>query len=245
MRIELDQVHRSYPLGANQVPALAAVTLSIVRPQFVAVVGPSGAGKSTLLHLLGGLDKATAGTVAVDGRDLATMNDDDLAGYRRSRVGFVFQSFNLLARLTVEENVAVPCLLGGVRPAAARQRARQALSLVGLDDLGPRRAAELSGGQMQRVAIARALVMDPPLLLADEPTGNLDSASGDQIVELLRAQTGAGRTVVVVTHNERVSDGSDRTIRLADGRVVADLEPGGDAGTRDHPAEPALPTKVP
>src|SRR5262249_16003636 len=156
--------------GSGQVQALAGVTLSIEGPRLVSVLGPSGAGKSTLLHLIGGLDTATAGTVRVAGVDLSTLDDDALAGDRRRRAGFVFQTFNLLSRGTGEENVGVACLLDGVRPADAYRQARQALALVGLTGLERRRPTELSGGQLQRVAIARALVLRPPLLLADEPT---------------------------------------------------------------------------
>ena len=222
MEVELRDVHRSYQIGSERTQALAGVTFSISGSEFVSVVGPSGAGKSTLLHLLGGLDSATGGSVRVNGLDLATLGDDGLAAYRLMRVGLVFQSFNLLARLTAEENVAVPCLLAGRRPTAARRRAAEVLGLVGLTGLEARKPGELSGGQMQRVAIARALVMEPQLILADEPTGHLDSATGEEIVSLLHAAAGRGHMVVMVTHNARAAQRSDRVIGLTDGRVTAD-----------------------
>jgi ABC-type lipoprotein export system ATPase subunit len=222
MRIELQDVTHTYEQGERPVPALRGVSLTIVGPQFISIVGPSAAGKSTLLHLIGGLDVATTGKTIVDGVDLGTLKDDELAGYRRTRVGFVFQSFHLLPRLTAVENVAVPCLLDGVRPSQARERAHAALADVGLAAVAGRGIGQLSGGQAQRVAIARAMVLRPPLVLADEPTGNLDSSTGQEIVAQLRAVTDAGTTVIVVTHNEQLAAEGDRLIGLADGQVVTD-----------------------
>ena len=219
----LRDVHRTFPAGTGRLAALAGVSLAVPAGQFVCVVGPSGAGKSTLLHLVGGLDRPTAGQVVVDGRVLGDLDDEALAAYRRRQVGFVFQSANLMARLTAVENVSVPCLLDGVRPAAAAERAKAALARVGVADLAGRRTGELSGGQAQRVAVARALVADPPLVLADEPTGNLDSRVGEQVLELLRALPGQGRTVLMVTHNEAAAAAADRVVSLADGRVTGDL----------------------
>ena len=221
-RVLVRDVHRVFPAG----PALAGVTLAVPPAEFVSVVGPSGAGKSTLLHLVGGLDRPTSGTVEVGGTALGGLGDEALAAYRRRTVGFVFQSANLLARLTAAENVAVPCLLDGVRPAQATARALAALDRVGVADLAGRRTGELSGGQAQRVAVARALVLDPPLVLADEPTGNLDSHSGEQVLELLRALPAQGRTVLLVTHNEAAAEAGDRIVRLVDGRVAADTMAG-------------------
>ena len=218
-RVQVTDVHRTFPAG----PALAGVTLDVPAGEFVSVVGPSGAGKSTLLHLVGGLDRPSSGTVEVGGVDLGGLGDEALAEYRRRRVGFVFQSANLLARLTAAENVSVPCLLDGVRPAAATARALAALDRVGVADLAGRRTGELSGGQAQRVAVARALVMDPPLVLADEPTGNLDSHSSADVLALLRRSVDEfGQTVVMVTHDPVAAEVTDRTVELADGRIVSD-----------------------
>jgi ABC-type lipoprotein export system ATPase subunit len=222
-RVLLRDVHRSFAAGGGQLAALAGVTLTVPAGQFVSVVGPSGAGKSTLLHLVGGLDRPTAGQVEVGGTELGDLDDEALAAYRRRRVGFVFQSANLMARLTAVENAAVPCLLDGLRPAAAAERALAALARVGVADLAGRRTGELSGGQAQRVAVARALVADPPLVLADEPTGNLDSRAGEQVLELLRALPAQGRTVLMVTHNEAAAAAGDRVVSLADGRVTGDV----------------------
>jgi putative ABC transport system ATP-binding protein len=222
-RVELREVTREYRHGMQPIRALDRVSLSIEGGEFVSVVGPSGAGKSTLLHLVGGLDAPTSGTVLIEGQDLAVLSDKALATFRRTKLGFVFQFFNLLPTLCAWENVALPRLLDGTRLAHVRDHAVELLERVGLGQRVDHRPAELSGGEMQRVAVARALVMDPVLILADEPTGNLDSKSGEEVLDLLvRCTREDGRTVVVVTHNLAVAAKGDRIVRLADGRVVAD-----------------------
>jgi putative ABC transport system ATP-binding protein len=221
--ITVRDVHKVYRQGVAEVRALAGVSLDVERGAFVAVVGPSGSGKSTLLHLIGGLDAPSAGDVVVDGSALARLSDDDLTVFRRRRVGFVFQFFNLLPAHTADENVALPLVLDGRPRREVRTRAAAALELVGLGHRRRHRPDELSGGEMQRVAIARALVTDPVLLLADEPTGNLDTRTGEQILGLVADVNRArGCTVVLVTHDARAAARATRTIRLEDGVVVDD-----------------------
>ena len=212
---------RRYGDGEAAIDALADVTIAFPRGQFAAVMGPSGSGKSTLLHCLAGLDRPTAGAVVIDGTPLADLSDRDLTVLRRSAIGFVFQSFNLLPMLTARENVALPLRIAGTRDSDARVDAM--LGEVGLADRAGHRPSELSGGQQQRVAIARALVAEPTVIFADEPTGNLDSASGQEILDLLRrAVDERGRTVVMVTHDPRAATIADRVVLLSDGRVVLD-----------------------
>jgi putative ABC transport system ATP-binding protein len=193
--------------------------------QFVCVVGPSGSGKSTLLHLLGALDSPDSGSILFDGTEIAAMTDDEQSSFRRHKVGFIFQFFNLLPTLSAWENVAIPKLLDGQRLHQARPDAVRLLEQVGLSHRIDHRPAEMSGGERQRVAVARALIMDPPLILADEPTGNLDSATGATIVELLKSMAHDGgdrRSVVMVTHNVEVSSVADRVVTLQDGAVKSD-----------------------
>ena len=212
---------RRYGDGEAAIDALADVSIAFPRGQFAAVMGPSGSGKSTLLHCLAGLDRPTAGAVVIDGTPLAGLSDRDLTVLRRSAIGFVFQSFNLLPMLTARENVALPLRIAGTRDSDARVDAM--LGEVGLADRAGHRPSELSGGQQQRVAIARALVAEPTVIFADEPTGNLDSASGLEILDLLRrAVDERGRTVVMVTHDPRAATIADRVVLLSDGRVVLD-----------------------
>jgi len=212
---------RRYGDGEAAIDALADVSIAFPRGQFAAVMGPSGSGKSTLLHCLAGLDRPTAGAVVIDGTPLADLSDRDLTVLRRSAIGFVFQSFNLLPMLTARENVALPLRIAGTRDSDARVDAM--LGEVGLADRAGHRPSELSGGQQQRVAIARALVAEPTVIFADEPTGNLDSASGLEILDLLRrAVDERGRTVVMVTHDPRAATIADRVVLLSDGRVVLD-----------------------
>ena len=221
--ISLRSVEKVYRQGETEVRALSGVTLDIPTGQFVAVVGPSGSGKSTLLHLLGGLDVATAGDVVIEGTALSHMSDDDLTIFRRRRIGFVFQFFNLLPTLSAEENVALPLVLDGQRARVVQPRAAEALERVGLGHRRRHRPDELSGGEMQRVAIARALVIEPALILADEPTGNLDSATGEQILGLLRdAHRVRGATLVLVTHDVHAASYAERRVEIRDGRVAAD-----------------------
>jgi putative ABC transport system ATP-binding protein len=219
--VETQKLTKVYGQGAAAVTALESVTLTVAPGELVAVMGPSGCGKSTLLHLIGGLDQPTSGRVLLDGQDLAAMNDDDLTRLRRRRIGFVFQFYNLLPLLGAAENAALPLFLDGVRQAEARSRAETWLRRVGLGDRLDHRPDQLSGGQQQRVAIARALITEPALILADEPTGNLDSRAGDDIAALLRQISVAwGRTVLVVTHDPRMASHAARVISLQDGRIV-------------------------
>jgi putative ABC transport system ATP-binding protein len=221
LAVEVRGLTKVFGAALARVEALRGIDLDVSCGEFVAVMGPSGSGKSTLLHLVGGLDTPTGGTVRVGGETLSTLDDDRLTLLRRRRIGFIFQAFNLLDVLTAEENVALPLVIDGVAEGEAQQRAAAALERV---DLGGRRGhlpGQMSGGEQQRVAIARALVMEPLLLLADEPTGNLDSATSDQVMKLLRGLVDErGQTILMVTHNARHAALADRLFRLRDGRVV-------------------------
>ncbi|WP_414684887.1 ABC transporter ATP-binding protein [Mycobacterium sp.] len=222
--LELVDVTKGYRIGGQQVRALDGVSLVLEGGEFASVVGPSGAGKSTLLHLLGALDRPDSGSIRFQGREIGALDDDEQSDFRRQSVGFVFQFFNLLPTMAAWENVAVPKLLDGTRMAKAKSRALELLALVGLADRADHRPSELSGGQMQRVAVARALMMDPPLVLADEPTGNLDSKTGAAIMALLTdIAHERDRSVVMVTHNLEAASSTDRVITLADGRINSDL----------------------
>ncbi len=217
-KIEFRDVRKLYQQGRRQIAALDGATLLVEPGEFVAVTGPSGSGKSTLLHLAGALDLPTSGQVLIDGRDSSQMSDDDLSILRRQHVGFVFQFFNLIPTLSVLENTALPGFLSKRGRAEVTGRAESLLERVGLNDRAAHLPEELSGGEMQRVAIARALINDPQLLLADEPTGNLDSATGAQILDLLRELQNE-RTIVIVTHDAGAARVARRTIRLKDGRI--------------------------
>ncbi len=206
--------------GAGGVLALAGADLTVYPGQFVALVGTSGSGKSTLLQLLGCLDRPDAGSLKIEGEEVSTLSDEALAKVRNQRIGFVFQSFHLLPRLRADQNVALPLRYGGVPERARLARARELLERVGLGDRAHHLPSELSGGQCQRVAVARALAADPPLLLADEPTGNLDTRSGDDVLALFQELHAAGRTIVMVTHDPAVAALADRRIHLEDGRIV-------------------------
>jgi putative ABC transport system ATP-binding protein len=225
LRLEMSDVVREYRAGGDVVRALDGITMRIDGGQFVAVVGPSGSGKSTLLHLLGALDSPDSGSIQFNDVEIATMTDDEQSSFRRHQVGFIFQFFNLLPTLSAWENVAIPKLLDGQKLRRARPHAVRLLEIVGLGHRIDHRPAELSGGEMQRVAVARALMMDPPLILADEPSGNLDSATGAAIVELLRrvAREGVDRSVVMVTHNADAASAAERLITLQDGAVKSDV----------------------
>jgi putative ABC transport system ATP-binding protein len=213
-------VRKIYRQGENDIIALAGVTLDIVKGSFVAVMGPSGSGKSTLLHLIGGLDRPSSGEVLVDNRLLGQMADDEVTLFRRTKIGFVFQFYNLLPTLTALENVTLPFVLDGVSKGDADRKAQLLLEKVGLEQRKHHLPEELSGGEIQRVAMARALAFDPPILLADEPTGNLDSKNGNAILVLLRRiNEEQGCTVVMVTHSQEAAGYGDRIIFLRDGKV--------------------------
>ncbi|MFN2300126.1 MAG: ABC transporter ATP-binding protein [Anaerolineales bacterium] len=219
--IQTENLTKIYGAGETAVTALQRINLQVNTGEFVAVMGPSGCGKSTLLHMLGGLDRPTDGTVTIDGRTLAEMKDDDLAKMRRKRIGFVFQFYNLIPVLDAAENTALPITLDGVPPADARKRAEEWLEKFNLGNRLHSRPDQLSGGQQQRVAIARALVANPALILADEPTGNLDTRSADEIAALLaRVSKEFGRAVVMVTHDPRIAAYAGRIVFLKDGVVV-------------------------
>lgn len=220
--IELTGVSRTWEVGGQPVHALRNVNLSIGAGEYVSVMGPSGSGKSTLLSLLGGLDRPTSGSYRFEGREVARLTDDELSRLRRERIGFVFQSFHLVPRMTALENVTLPLTLAGVRPEERRERAAAALESVGLSARSGHRPDQLSGGEKQRVCLARAVVSGPGLILADEPTGNLDSISGGEIVALLERLHAGGRTLLVVTHDPGVGGRAPRKVRLADGRIAGD-----------------------
>ncbi len=224
--IEMQEITKVYSTGKVEVEALQGIDLSVSKGEFVAVIGPSGSGKSTLLNLLGCLDTPTDGHYLLGGEEVAGLERDQLADVRNRRVGFIFQSFNLLPQLTALENVEMPMLFGGVGRRERRERALHQLANVGLSDRVEHRPTELSGGQMQRVAIARALVMEPDIVLADEPTGNLDTGSGSQVLSLLEKMRDDGVTLIVVTHNPTVAQRADRIIVLHDGTVVEPAQPG-------------------
>jgi putative ABC transport system ATP-binding protein len=220
--IELDAVRKTYRSGALAVEALRGIDLRIGSGEYVAIMGPSGSGKSTLMHIIGCLDRPTSGRYLLAGEDVSDMDERALAHARNRRIGFVFQQFNLLASLTAERNVELPLLYGGIAREERRRRALAALDRVGLADRVTHRPNELSGGQQQRVAVARALVADPALILADEPTGNLDSTATADVLALFDELHAAGRTVVLITHERDVAAHARRVIRVHDGAVVGD-----------------------
>jgi putative ABC transport system ATP-binding protein len=230
MLIRMRAVERTYAMGKVEVHALRGIDLDIAANEYVAVMGPSGSGKSTLMNILGCLDRPTRGSFHLDGRDVARLGDAQLSRVRGEFVGFVFQTFNLLPRATALQNVEVPLVYAGVRGARRRQLAREALERVGMADRVEHRPNELSGGQRQRVAIARALVKRPSLVLADEPTGNLDTATGHEIMRILDGLHAEGNTVVLVTHEPYIADHASRRIHLRDGRIEA-AEAAGDVAS--------------
>jgi putative ABC transport system ATP-binding protein len=221
--IELKNVHKVYPMGEVSVPALRGINLTIHPGEFVAIMGPSGSGKSTLMHLLGCLDLPSDGVVQLDGKDITTLDEDTLAQIRGKKVGFVFQTFNLIPTLTAQENVELPLFFQGVPREKRRARAAELLRKVGLDGRLHHKPAQLSGGERQRVAIARALANDPEIILADEPTGNLDSESGKAILELLAQLHREGKTIILVTHNPEAAAYAQRIVRIRDGRLVEEV----------------------
>src|SRR5215467_2070531 len=237
--LRLDSVTKQFDTGEMKVEALRAVSLEIAPGEFVAVIGPSGCGKTTLLSLLGGLDQPTSGQVYASGMALDQLSDDALADYRLQRVSTIFQTFNLVPAMSVEENVVLPLTLAGIEPAERRSRAQRLLDLVGLHGRTRARAGRLSGGEQQKVAVARALANRPGLILADEPTGSLDSASGERVIELLKDLHRRGATIVLVTHDPEVARHAQRAIRMVDGRA---FELG--TGSRNvRPQDPLLPAE--
>ena len=219
--IELENVTKVYQMGEVEVRALCGLSLTVTAGEILSIMGPSGSGKSTLMNIIGCLDQPTGGTYRLEGRDVGRLNDDQLAEIRNRRIGFVFQTFNLLARTTALDNVMLPRIYAGVGRAKRREQAREALASVGLADRMTHTPNELSGGQQQRVAIARALVNDPAILLADEPTGNLDSVSGKEVVALLQTlKSERGITVMVVTHDPNIARHTERVVYLYDGLVT-------------------------
>ena len=221
--IELERVHRRFQVGDQLVHALDDVTLRIDRGEHVSIMGPSGSGKSTLLNIVGLLDRPTSGIYRLDGRDVTELDDAEQAGIRRDKIGFVFQFFHLVPYLTAAENVELPLVLAGTAPAERRARVAETLRAIGLADRSHHRPDQLSGGQRQRVAIARATVMSPAVLLADEPTGNLDRHSGSEVVDILENLVTRGITLVVVTHDPEIGGRARRRIRMVDGRIDQDL----------------------
>ncbi|HUQ41235.1 MAG TPA: ABC transporter ATP-binding protein [Candidatus Limnocylindrales bacterium] len=219
--VEATSLERTYATGESRVAALAGLTLDVARGEFVAVMGPSGSGKSTLLNVLAGLERPTGGRIVVDGVDLGTLDENGLASYRRRNIGIIFQAFNLLPRYRVIDNVAFPLLFAGVAASERERRAAAVLERLGMAPRAGHRPSQLSGGEMQRTAIARALVTDPALLLADEPTGNLDSANGEALLRLLEELHARGQTIVLVTHDESIAARAQRVVRMRDGRIVA------------------------
>lgn len=216
--VEVSNVRKSYMLGDMEVPVLSNITLRIEKGEFLAIVGPSGSGKSTLMNLIGCLDRPTEGQVLVKGRDMSGMSDEELARLRGLEIGFVFQTFNLVPRLTAFENVLLPTFANS-RSIDPQKRAKELLSLMGLHDRMHHRPGELSGGQSQRVSIARALINDPSILLADEPTGNLDSKTGSEILRIFMDLNREGRTVVIVTHDPEIAKYADRVVLVKDGII--------------------------
>ena len=218
MFLQAEKIHKEYRLGKQSLEVLRGIDLSIGRGEFAVIMGPSGSGKSTLLNILGGLDRPSSGTITVDGRPITSLDQDALCRYRRERVGFIFQSFQLVATMTALDNVAFPMVFAGVPPRERQSRAEQLLASVGLAERRSHKPSELSGGEQQRVAIARSLANSPDLLLADEPTGNLDSNTGAEVMDLLRRLHQDGHTIIVVTHDERIAQYAQRVLRMLDGR---------------------------
>jgi putative ABC transport system ATP-binding protein len=218
--VELRDLERTYLMGSEPVHALTGINLSIAEGEFIAIMGSSGSGKSTMLNLLGCLDRPTSGSYFLGGEDVSEMRDDALSEIRAKRIGFVFQSFNLLPQLTVLENIEVPLFYQGVSPVESRRRSQALAEKVGLGGRLSHRPTELSGGQQQRVAIARALVNDPLIILADEPTGNLDTKTGEEILGILLDLNRSGRTMILVTHDGKVAAHAHRTVVLRDGAIV-------------------------
>lgn len=221
--LALCDVVKTYVLGTTEVPALRGVTIDIAKNEFVAIMGPSGSGKSTLMNLIGCLDVPTSGSYSLKGESVADMSESQLAEIRNRQIGFVFQTFNLLPRANIFKNVELPLVYGGVPRSERRARTERAIERVGLTDRMKHKPNELSGGQRQRVAIARALVFNPSIILADEPTGNLDSKTGDEIMTIIDELHAAGQTIILVTHEDYIAQHARRTVRLRDGLIESDV----------------------
>ncbi len=222
MTIILKDVTKTYHMGDTTVHALAGINLEIAPGELTAIMGPSGSGKSTLMNILGCLDRPTSGSYSIEGLEVGKLNDDELAVMRNQKIGFVFQNFNLLPRMSALQNVALPMVYAGLPKAQRIERAEKALAMVGLEDRKHHRPNELSGGQRQRVAIARALVNDPAIIMADEPTGNLDSKSGNEIMDIFGELNSQGRTIILVTHEPEIAVYARRVLHVRDGKLVRD-----------------------
>ncbi len=222
MTIELSDIKKYYQMGETTVAALAGVTLNISEGEFTAIMGPSGSGKSTIMNILGCLDRPSSGSYRLDMQEVASLTDDELAVTRNKKIGFVFQSFNLLPRMSALENVALPLVYAGVEKKIRNQKATAALASVGLDNRVDHLPNELSGGQRQRVAIARALVNDPTIIMADEPTGALDTKSGNEVMDIFQKLNTSGRTIILVTHEQDIAEYAKRVIYVRDGLIIRD-----------------------
>jgi len=222
MLIDLQNIVKEYVIGTEVIHALRGLNMKIDKNEYLAIMGPSGSGKSTLMNILGCLDTPTSGTYKLNEKNVSQMDDDRLAEIRNKEIGFVFQNFNLLPRASALHNVELPLIYNGTPAVERREKAEKALTRVGLKDRMSHRPNELSGGQRQRVAVARALVNDPSIILADEPTGNLDTRTGDEIMELFESLHDTGNTIILVTHEEYIAEHSDRIVRLRDGRIERD-----------------------
>jgi putative ABC transport system ATP-binding protein len=227
--IELKDIYKIYTMGDNKVHALDGISLDVYKGEFVAIVGQSGSGKSTCMNIIGCLDTPTSGTYKLCGRDISNYTDDELAGVRNKMLGFIFQQYNLLPKLSVEENVALPLLYGGFSNEEQHKRAMTALKRVGLEDKAKNRPSQLSGGQQQRVSIARALAGNPSVILADEPTGALDSRTGNEVIQFLQQLNEDRNTIVLITHDNSIAAKAKRIVRISDGKIVYDGEVSGDA----------------
>jgi ABC-type lipoprotein export system ATPase subunit len=234
--IAVRRVAKEFSLGPTRVRALVEVSLDVAEGQFVVVMGPSGSGKSTLLNLIGGLDRPSSGQIVVGGQDVSAMDEIGLARYRRRWIGFVFQSFNLIPTMTARDNVSFPMLFAGIPAAERQRRAESLLRAVGLGERMGHRPVEMSGGEQQRVAIARALANRPHILMGDEPTGNLDTRTGLEVLAILKRLNEAGRTILVVTHDPRLAEFSHRVVHMEDGRIVAEEAGGRLAPNVEHAA---------
>ncbi|MCX8132168.1 MAG: ABC transporter ATP-binding protein [Clostridia bacterium] len=224
--IHISNMCKIYRMGDNMIKALNNVSLQINKHEFVAIIGPSGSGKSTLMNMLGCLDTPTSGTYILDNFEVSKLNDNQLADIRNNKIGFIFQGFNLLQKLTALENVELPLIYQGIGAKERHRRSSAALETVGLGERIHHKPTELSGGQQQRVAIARALVSDPPIILADEPTGNLDSKSGTEIMRILKELHDKGNTIILITHDNNIANQAKRVVRIQDGEIIEDREVG-------------------